>query len=212
MWGLVRSHSAPPLLPLAESGERKGRAGWARPAGPIPCSRGPEVARPRAHPTTLWSLVCCGAGLAEVGERGTWRNDHLCASGRGHLRGTPRKCAPGGVSTAPPDARPHPLSRQSTVWSATHRFSGSALPLMFPPFVQTGEGRPRSPREGAAWWAGLLQSGVSPPLSPGATDSGMVPTSPTDRVKTVIDGTSCLRSRAGSDKKVTKERSRWGGC
>ena len=56
---------------------------------------------------------------------------------------------------------------------------------------------------------GLLQPGVSAPLSPGATGSGMLLTSPTDRVTTVIDGSSCLRSRAGSDKKVTKETA---GC
>lgn len=37
----------------------------------------------------------------------------------------------------------------------------------------------------------------------------MVLTSPIDRVTTLIDGSSCLRSRAGSDKEVTKETA---GC
>jgi hypothetical protein len=42
---------------LPEPGERKGRGGWGRPAGPRPWSRGPEVALPRGHRTGLWSLV-----------------------------------------------------------------------------------------------------------------------------------------------------------
>jgi hypothetical protein len=157
---------------LPEPGERKGRAGWARPAAPRPGSRGPEV--PRPHPAALWSLVCCGAGLAGEAERGTSRNDHLCASGRGHLPGRARRCVPGGPSTGAPDARPRPPSRQSRGLSAIHRFSGSALPLLLPPFCpNSGGAPPGSPGEGASCGVGLLQPGVSPPLSPGATGSGM---------------------------------------
>jgi hypothetical protein len=85
----------------SEPGDRKGRAGWARPAVPRPCSRGPELARPRAHPTALWSIVGLGAGLFGVGERGTSRNVPLGASGRGHL-GSARRCVPGGRGIMPP--------------------------------------------------------------------------------------------------------------
>ncbi len=65
-------------------------------------------------------------------------------------------------------------------------------------------GDPGPPRGRSSWSAGLLQPGVSPPLSPGATGSGMVLTSLTDRVTTVIVSSSCRRSRAGSDKEVTR--------
>ena len=154
-----------------EPGDRKGRGGWARPAGPRPCSRGPEIAWPRGHRTGLWSLVGCGAALAVVGERGTSRNAPLGASGRGHL-GSARRCVPGGRGTGAAPARPHPLSRQSRGLSAIHRFSGSAMPLALPPsYPNTGGETPVSPGR-SIWWAGLLQSGVSPPASPGAVGSG----------------------------------------
>ena len=151
---------------LPEPGERKGRAGWERRAAPSPCSRGPEAPLPRAHPRALWSRVGCGAGLFGVGERRTWRSDPLCASGRGHSSGTARRCVPYGLSTGPADARPHPLSRQSRGLSAIDRLPASAMPLPLPPFVQTGEGRPRSPRKehlvGRAPSARGLLSSVAP--------------------------------------------------
>src|SRR4029077_15786069 len=95
-----------------------------------------------------------------VGVRNTCCSDPPCASGRGRSPGTPRRCVPYGPSTGPPDARPHPLSRQSRGLSAIDRFSASAMPFLLPPFVQT-RGRPRSPQEGTSGWAGLLQPGVS---------------------------------------------------
>ena len=104
---------------LPEPGERKGRGGWARPAALRPWSLGPEVARPRGHRAGLWSLVGCGAGLAVVGERRTCCTALPCASGRGHL-GSARKCVPDGRGKGAAPARPHPLSRQSTVLSAIH--------------------------------------------------------------------------------------------
>ena len=146
---------------LPEPGERKGRGGWARPAAPRPCSRGPEVPRPHL---ALWSLVGCGAGLAVVGERGTSSNAPLDASGRGRL-GSARRCVPGELSTGVPGVRPHPLSRQSRGLSAIHRFSGSAMPFLLPPSCPNRGGEtPVSPGRNI-WSAGLLQPGVSSPLA-----------------------------------------------
>jgi hypothetical protein len=187
-----------------EPGDRKGRGGWARPAALIPWPRGPEAPRPRAHPTALWSLVGCGAGRFGVGAQRTCCSALPCASGRGHSLHNARKRRPGARDTRAPDVRPRPPSRQSRGSWAIHRFSRSAMPFLFPPFCPDAGGEPRSPQRRSIWSAGLLQPGVFPPLSPGPTGSGMVFASPTDRGTTVIVRSSCRRSRAGSDKEVTR--------
>jgi hypothetical protein len=113
----------------------------------------------------------CGAGLFGVGAQRTSRNAPLGASDRGHL-GSVRRCVPGVPSTGPPDVRPHPLSRQSRGLSAIDRLPGFALPLLLPPsYPNRGGETPVSPGR-SIWWAGLLQSWVSPPASPGAIGSG----------------------------------------
>jgi len=66
--------------------------------------------------------------------------DPLCALGRGHLPGSSGRCIRDGLDRAVPDARPRPLSRQSTRLSAIHWFSGSAGPSLTP-FLQTHKGR-----------------------------------------------------------------------
>jgi hypothetical protein len=192
---------------LPEPGERKGRGGWARPAAPRPCSRGPELARP--HPAALWSLVCCGAGVAGVGEQGTSRSGHLCASGRGHLPGRSRRCVPGVQGTEAPDARPRPPSRQSRGLSAIHRFSRSAMPFLITSHLsRQGREDPGLPRGRSIWGGAPSARGLPSPVARGRPPRDVL-AFPTDRVTTVTVGSSCRRSRAGSDKEVTKETA---GC
>jgi hypothetical protein len=155
--------ASPPLPP--GPGDRKGRAGSARPAAPSPCSRGPEVPRPRAHPTAL--LVGCGAGLFGAGEQGTWCSDLLCASGRGHLSGSARTRRRDAQGRVAPDARPPPPSRQSRGLSAIDRFPESAVPFLFPPFCPNAGGEtPGYPGEGASGLQGSLSPGSPLPCRP----------------------------------------------
>jgi hypothetical protein len=157
-----------------EPGDRKGRGGWARPAAPSPWPRGPEAPGPRAHPTALWSLVGCGAGRFGVGAQRTCCSALPCASGRGHWLHNARKRRPGARDTRAPHVRPRPPSRQSRGLWAIHRFSRPAMPFLLPPLCpNTGRETPVSPGEGASGGVGLLQPGVSPPLSPGAARPGM---------------------------------------
>jgi hypothetical protein len=189
---------------LPEPGERQGRAGWARSVAPSPCSRGPEAQRPRAHPAALWSLVGRGGGRFGSGVQGTCCSDPPCVSDRGHLPGSARTRRPGGRDTKAPDARPRPPSRQSTKLSAIDRFPGSAVPFLYLPFVLKQGGRPWSPPGKVHPVCRTPSARVSPPVSRGATGSGMVLASSTDRVTTVVVASSCRRSRAGSDKEVTR--------
>ena len=153
-----------PFFLLPESGERKDRGGWARPAAPRPCSRGPEV--PRPHPGALRSLVCCGAGRFGAGVRGTCCSALPCASGRGHSLHDARKCRPGARGTRAPHVRPRPPSRQSRGLWAIHRFSRPAMPFLLPPLCpNTGRETPVSPGEGASG-VGLLQPGSPLPCRP----------------------------------------------
>ena len=180
------------VFPLPGPGERKGRVGSERPAAPSPCWRGPEAPRPRAHPRALWSRVGCGAGLFGVGERRTSRTAPPCASGRGHSLHNARKCRPGARDTRVPHVRPRPPSRQSRGLWAIHRFSRPAMPFLLPPLSpNTGRETPVCPDEGASGPQGSFSPGLPSRVSPGATGSGMVLVSPTDRVTTVVVGSSC---------------------
>jgi hypothetical protein len=134
-----------PFSLFAELGDRKGRAGLARPAAPSPWFPGPEVQRPRAPPAALWNVGGRGAGPLGAGVQGTCCTDPLCASGRGHLPGSARRRRHDGPGRGVPDARPRPLSRQSTGLSAIDRLSRSAVPFLLPPFFKHGRETPVSP-------------------------------------------------------------------
>jgi hypothetical protein len=136
-------------------GDRKGRGGWARSAGPSLWARGPEAPRPRAHPTALCSPVSCGVGRSGAGVQDTCCNALPCASGRGHLPSNAQKRKRDAQDTRAPHVPPRPPSRQSTGLSAIHRFSRSAMPFSdYLPFFQHRRGDPWSPPEGASCGGG----------------------------------------------------------
>jgi hypothetical protein len=149
-----------PFSLLAELGDRKGRAVLARAAAPSPWYPGPEVQRPWAPRAVLWNLAGRGAETLGAGVQGRCCTDPLCASGRGHLPGSARRRRHDDPGRGVPDARPRPLSRQSTGLSAIDRLSRSAVPFFTSLLLKHREGRPRfSPGEGAAGLQGSFSPG-----------------------------------------------------